>query len=63
MSALLHTDGWAGRAAVPVEVVGRTAKRVRVRLLEDAKLPGRSRDGKVGDEILVPAYAVTEQRP
>ncbi|NLE94386.1 MAG: hypothetical protein GX600_01705 [Dehalococcoidia bacterium] len=54
----LEIDGWAGRTSAPVEVVGETPKRYRVRLLQDTRLPGRYRRGAKGDVVLVPRYAV-----
>jgi len=56
--ATLEMDGWAGRTRHPVEVIGETPTRYRVRLLEDMRLPGRWRYGKAGDIILVPKYAI-----
>jgi hypothetical protein len=41
----LVLDGWAGRERIPVEIVGETPKRYRVRLLAAAL-------------VLVPRYAV-----
>lgn len=59
MSAFLHQDGWAGHGKTPVEIVGETRTRLRVKLLADTRLPGRNRMGASGDEILVPKYAVS----
>lgn len=56
-TATLLLDGWAGRERVPVEIVGETPKRYRVRLLAECRLPSRRR-GKAGDVVLVPRYAV-----
>jgi len=58
--ATLTLNDWAGRVDVPVKVVGRTPKRIRVELLQDALMPGRRR-GKAGETFLVPTYAVREQ--
>lgn len=58
MKGILHLDDWAGRRRVPVEVVGETPKRYRVRVLEDCGLPSRRR-ARSGDVVLVPRYAVT----
>jgi hypothetical protein len=54
---VLALETWAGRVYVPVTVVGRTPRRVRVRLLVDAVLPSRRR-GQAGDVILVPPRAL-----
>lgn len=54
----LLLDGWAGRRAYPVDVIGETPKRYRVRLLEDMPLPGRNQRGAAGDVRLVPKHAV-----
>jgi len=54
---VLALDTWAGRVYVPVTVVGRTPRRVRVRLLVDAVLPSRRRS-RAGDVVLVPSAAL-----
>lgn len=59
----LCMDGWAGFHKEPVEVIGETSKRYRIRLLKDCRLPGRLREGKKGQEILVPKYAISEKAP
>lgn len=59
MAAYLVLDSWAGRERIPVEVVGETPKRYRVRLLADALLPSR-RHVKAGETVLVPRYAVKQ---
>jgi hypothetical protein len=59
----LCITGWWGDHKEPVELIGETPKRYRVRLLADCRLPGRNRQGKVGDVVLVPRYAVTEKPP
>lgn len=53
----LCLDGWAGRSSVPVEIVGETAKRYRVRFLEATKLP-HQREALRGSVMFVPKYAV-----
>lgn len=53
----IHLNSWAGHTKVAVSYVGQTAKKVRVRLLQDARLPGRP--VKAGDVVLVPKDAVT----
>lgn len=52
-------DTWAGRRFYAVEVVGRTPKKVRVRILTPGgvMLPGR-RYVSCGDEALVPLHAL-----
>lgn len=59
--ATLHLDGWAGRVAVPVDVIGATPARYRVQLVEGAppvRLPGR-RVLAPGAVALVPKSAIT----
>ncbi len=56
----LRLNSWAGRERVPVEIVGETPKRYRVKLLEAARLPG-NRQHAAGDVVLVPRYAVQQQ--
>ena len=56
-------DGWSGIHKEPVEIVGETPKRYRVKLLTDTRLPGRNKSGKAGDVILVPKTAVTDKPP
>jgi len=57
-TGVLCLDGWAGRVEVPVTIIGETPKRYRVRLGRDCRLPSR-REGKAGEVVLVPKYAVT----
>lgn len=54
----LCLNSWAGRSLHPVKVIAETSKKYRVELLEDCPLAGRNRQGKRGDVILVPKYAV-----
>jgi hypothetical protein len=56
----LQLDGWAGRTQQRVEVVGRTAKRVRIKALGLTRLAGRRRWLAAGETALVPAHAVTD---
>ncbi len=56
MAELCFND-WAGVRRVPVEIVGETPKKLRVRLLAATRLPGR-RLGQVGAIVLVPKTAV-----
>jgi hypothetical protein len=60
VTTYLRLDGWAGRERIPVEIVGETPKRYRVKLLEAARLPG-NRPHDAGDVVLVPRYAVQQQ--
>jgi hypothetical protein len=53
----IATDRWAGRVYYPCEIIGETKTRYRVRLLQDALLPGRRRM-KAGDIVLVPKHAI-----
>jgi hypothetical protein len=50
-------DSWAGRHRVQVTIVGVTPKRYRVRLEQDALMPG-GRHMKAGDVTLVPRDVV-----
>lgn len=59
-TAVLRMDSWAGRETVRCTVVGETPKRYRIRLEQDARLPG-NRQYKKGDVVLVPKYAVKMQ--
>ena len=58
----LCMNGWEGFTKEPVEIVGETPKRYRVKLLKDCRLPGRNRRGERGDIVLVPKYAVTDNK-
>lgn len=58
MQASLLLDSWAGRREVPIEVLGETPKRYRVRLLSDAMLPRRGHI-QAGEIVLVPKHAVS----
>jgi hypothetical protein len=53
----LALTGWHGFTRHPVEVVGHTKKRVRIRLGSNVRLPG-ARDRRAGDIVLVPPYAL-----
>ena len=53
MSAYLHLDSWAGHTKHEVELVRRTPKRFRVKLLVDCL------KGKRGTVLNVPKSAVT----
>jgi len=55
----IATNSWADRLHHPCEIIGETRTRYRVRLLEEALLPG-GRRGKTGDVVLVPKYAVPD---
>ena len=59
MAAYLVLDSWAGRERIPVEIVGETPKKYRVKLLADALLPSR-RHCSAGDVVLVPRSAVRQ---
>lgn len=56
--AWLQLDGWEGRTQQPVEIVGQTPKRFRIRAGRRTRLAGRRYLGP-DDEALVPRYAVT----
>lgn len=57
-TGVLCMDSWAGRAEVPVTIIGETPKRYRVILGRDCRLPGRGRFGTKGQAVLVPKAAV-----
>ena len=53
----LVIDSWAGRK--PVRIVGETATKYAVRLLEDCRMPGGNQQvTRAGLIVLVPRYAV-----
>lgn len=54
-------DTWAGRRYYPVEVVGETPKKARIKILAQGgvMLPGR-RYLNYGEEALVPKHAVVD---
>ena len=58
--AWLLMDGWAGRTAAPVVVVGETPSRYRIRGVgtRPVRLAGHLRFVMPGDTALVPRYAV-----
>lgn len=55
----LALNSWAGRRLHPVEVLGETATRARVRIMapDGVMLPGRRRVS-YGDVVLVPKHAL-----
>jgi hypothetical protein len=55
---ILCLDGWAGRSETPVEIVGETPKRYRIRAVQRMTLPGRARWIDAGEIVLVPKYSV-----
>jgi len=55
-TGVICVDGWAGRREYPVEIVGETPKRYRVKVLSDARLPRGIRHA--GDVVLVPKTSV-----
>jgi hypothetical protein len=55
--ALLLMDSWAGREVVYCTIVGETPQRYRIRLAQDAVLPGKRAHSK-GDVVLVPKYPI-----
>jgi hypothetical protein len=57
----LHLDGWSGHTCTPVEIVGETYKRFRIRATQEMRLPGRMRWLRPGDTTLVPKYSVTDK--
>ena len=57
MKGHIVINSWAGRKELPVVKVGETKTKYRVQLAQDSILPGRNRQGKQGDIILVPKDA------
>lgn len=55
---VVKVQSWAGVHEVPVEVIGETPKRYRVRILKDDRWPGRRNSVKSGDVKLVPKHAL-----
>lgn len=56
----LALQTWGGLRLYPVEVIGSTRTRTRIRMLAvEVRLPGR-RVARAGDELLVPTYAVRD---
>jgi hypothetical protein len=60
MTAYLRLNSWAGTERIPIEIVGETSKRYRVKLLEAARLPGNKQHA-AGAVVLVPKYAVQQK--
>jgi len=58
----LLLQSWSGLRAIPVIVIGQTAKKTRVRFLRGAILPGK-RFARAGSERLVPKQAIAERMP
>lgn len=58
-AGFIHLDGWAGRTAHPVCVVGETPKRYRIEAFARTPLAGRRRELEPGQRALVPKHAVT----
>jgi hypothetical protein len=60
---LLVLEGWAGRTKTPVEIIGMTPKRYRIRAVMRTRLGGRHRWLDPGDTALVPRHAVSDVHP
>jgi hypothetical protein len=58
----LLLQSWSGLRAIPVIVIGQSAKRTRVKFLRGAMLPGK-RFARTGSERLVPKDAIAERMP
>lgn len=58
MNAVLCLNSYAGRTETPVEIVGETQKRYRIRASKRVKLAGRNRWLEIGQTALVPKTAV-----
>lgn len=57
MATVLVINSWAGRREIPIEILGETRTKFRVKLLADALIPVR-RHRVAGDVLLVPKHAV-----
>ena len=57
-AAEIVLDGWSGIVRQPVEVIGETPKRYRVRAIQRTRLAGRNRWIDAGEVVLVPRRAV-----
>jgi hypothetical protein len=60
---MLVLEGWAGRTKTPVEIIGMTPKRYRIRAVTRTRLGGRNRWLDVGHTALVPRHAVSDVQP
>lgn len=60
---ILTIDGWSGRLAQPVEVVGETPTQYRISSTRVTRLGGRHRWLHPGQVALVPKHAVTVVTP
>ena len=60
--AFLLLNSWAGLMRVPVEIVGETPMRYRVKLLKDALMPNRIGLIASGSVKLVPKHAVVIEK-
>lgn len=61
MAKAIVLDTWAGRRYYPVEVIGESPKKSRVKVLAagGVMLPGR-RYAQYGEKVLVPKHAVVD---
>lgn len=57
MTTKLCLNTYAGRREVPVEIIGETRTKYKVRLTQETRLPG-ARIAQSGDVVLVPKRAV-----
>lgn len=55
-------ETWAGRRTHPVQIVGDTKTRYRIKALASMMLPGK-RFVREGEIVLVPKHAVREGKP
>ena len=55
--------GWGGTTRTPVEIIGTTPTRYRIRAVTAMRLGGRHRWLTVGDTALVPRRAVCDVKP
>jgi len=55
--------GWGGTTRTPVEIIGTTPKRYRIRAVTEMRLGRRHRWLTVGETALVPRRAVCDVKP
>jgi len=56
----LCLNGWGGITKTPVEVVGFTPKRTRIKAITRTKLAGRCKWLEIGETTLVPQHSILD---
>lgn len=62
-SGFLWLDTWAGRSHTPIDVIGQTPTRWRIRARQRTQLAGRGRWLEAGDVAIVPRHVVSFGMP